>query len=484
MNTVASLFESTNITLLHRSIFQQIFTDMSITLPDSTAISSRRRNYMLNSHRKDQLIEWMKGMLSHSFVLNLTATYLDTMSYFEDLIEEYRSDPLKSRLKQYVPSVSVFHTSLPLRIAFQKYDMKYNISKRKHIQPSFNEIRHVLNLAQVMAIGRNLSLITFDGDQTLYEDGESFKEQEELSSGIAQLLIHNVRVCVVTAAGYGLDASQYERRLQGLLDSFIHYGLSSEQIERFFVCGGECNYLFQSKCESNRVFLRTVPYEEWQAEELGGPRPYYWPQEQIQQVLDVAEKVLRSTAQDLNLRAKVLRKERAVGIYPGGKEMVAQVPIGHGSNKLKREALDEIVLRTMDALRTTDPPISIPYCVFNGGRDAWLDIGNKSVAVAALQAYFKLEPSTCLHVGDQFLTTGNDIAARATSPCIWIISPKETEKILQHVIQYKGLERMSRTPSFVELQSTAGLSAALEDGKFFFSPYRENLEGGVESEDD
>jgi hypothetical protein len=47
------------------------------------------------------------------------------------------------------------------------------------------------------------------------------------------------------------------------------------------------------------------------------------------------------------------------------------------------------------------PPISLPYCVFNGGTDAWLDIGNKSVGVAALQAYFHLDPATCLHVGDQ-----------------------------------------------------------------------------------
>ena len=44
----------------------------------------------------------------------------------------------------------------------------------------------------------------------------------------------------------------------------------------------------------------------------------------------------------------------------------------------------------------------------------------------------------------QFLVTGNDIAARTQSPCIWIISPNETVKILEHVIQYKGLGRMAR----------------------------------------
>jgi hypothetical protein len=36
----------------------------------------------------------------------------------------------------------------------------------------------------------------------------------------------------------------------------------------------------------------------------------------------------------------------------------------------------------------------------------------------------------------QFLNTGNDIAARQTCPCIWIINPRETGKVLQHVINY------------------------------------------------
>ena len=71
---------------------------------------------------------------------------------------------------------------------------------------------------------------------------------------------------------------------------------------------------------------------------------------------------------ELRLRAKFLRKEKAVGIFPGGSEMTRQVPIGHGSNKLKREALDEVVLRVVEALRSATPPIEISYCVFNGGQ--------------------------------------------------------------------------------------------------------------------
>jgi len=83
--------------------------------------------------------------------------------------------------------------------------------------------------------------------------------------------------------------------------------------------------------------------------------------------------------------------------------MTSVVPLGHGSKKLKREALDELVMRVTEALRSASEPhpIELPYCVFNGGTDAWLDVGNKSVGVAALQAYLNISPAECLHVGDQ-----------------------------------------------------------------------------------
>ena len=38
-------------------------------------------------------------------------------------------------------------------------------------------------------------------------------------------------------------------------------------------------------------------------------------------------------------------------MIPGGSESVGRVPVGHGSNKFKREALDEVVLRVIDAIR-------------------------------------------------------------------------------------------------------------------------------------
>lgn len=186
-----------------------------------------------------------------------------------------------SRLKQLVPTVGTFHTRLPLRRAFGIYNEKHKLTNRKHIQISFNEIRHILNLAQVMTMrsptdleesqkdkfahsSSNLSedddgeikedsiqpgqlngprMITFDGDQTLYTDGANFDSNPRLANYLYLLLRHGVTVAIVTAAGYEYNTEKYEFRLSGLLDYFKARGLTPEECERFFLFGGECNYL-------------------------------------------------------------------------------------------------------------------------------------------------------------------------------------------------------------------------------------------------
>ena len=142
---------------------------------------------------------------------------------------------------------------------------------------------------------------------------------------------------------------------------------------------------------------------------------------------------------DLKLRARLIRKPRGIGIIPGGPSKVATEPTGHGSVKMKSEALDEVVFRCQKSLRDETPRIALPWCAFNGGRDAWVDVGDKCVGVQAMQAYLKIPPSKSLHVGDQFLKTGNDVAARECSPCIWIIRPQETFKILEILLGFMGL---------------------------------------------
>ena len=67
----------------------------------------------------------------------------------------------RDRLKQLVPTVGKFHTHLPLQAAWLAYDTKYAVSMRRHLPPSFPEIRHTPNLAQVMALSQSLEMITF-----------------------------------------------------------------------------------------------------------------------------------------------------------------------------------------------------------------------------------------------------------------------------------------------------------------------------------
>ena len=179
---------------------------------------------MLTSHRQDELIEWIKGMLNHSFVLASPQTYLDTMRYIEELLYEHYQNREISAIKQYVSSIGPLFTPLPVAAAFRQYDAKYAISARSFVAPSFNEVRHILNLAQAMAVGPTVRLITFDGDQTLYSDGGNFENSRELAGAILDLLCSGVNVAVVTAAGYGLNAPRYETRLQGLLETVCAVG--------------------------------------------------------------------------------------------------------------------------------------------------------------------------------------------------------------------------------------------------------------------
>lgn len=306
-------------------------SSMSVCHYDASLFSSRRRNHMLSSHRKDGLIEWLKELLRHSFVLDAAGTYADTFSHFEDLVEEHLRNPERSQLKQHVPSIGQFHTALPMRKAYQIYDEKYAISQRRHLPPTFNEIRHILNLAQAVSMAKSLSLLSFDGDQTLYTDGGNFDDNEELAMGIIHLMKSGVKVAIVTAAGYGLDNTKYEIRLGGLLGKFVSCQLTEEEVSRFYVFGGECNYLFQCSRHSGGVdmkkcFLRPILPEVWQAPALLGPKPMHWPAEEIVRMLDIAEKSMSDTISQLRLRAKIIRKERSIGVFPGGDSMVEVHP--------------------------------------------------------------------------------------------------------------------------------------------------------------
>ena len=483
-------------------------------------------------------------MLMHSFVLDaLATTGADTFSHFEELINEHRKmclangdnncnssssdhEPKQSRLKRLVPTVGVFHTPLPLRRAYEAYNAKYKLDRRRHLAISFNEIRHILNLAQVMAFseamepaghgslstasGKNAgrcifsrnpldspaftplngkemgampplsldapaetptrtvtaskqttddsssddssdsgplrgpSMITFDGDQTLYSDGANFESNPKLATYLYLLLRNGVTVAVVTAAGYEYQTAKYEMRLSGLLQFFRQKKplLTEEQLNRFYLFGGECNYLLRLGSDYGLHPVREHGAGGWMTatKYLGLDSPANWPQEDVTRLLDLAEESLRGSMLDQNLqsRGRFLRKKRSVGM----------VPIGGDAAPIPREALDETVLRAQDHLdrhnlRGNSRASTIPYCAFNGGRDVWVDVGNKRVGVQILQSYLGVPAAETLHIGDQFLNTGNDYAARQTCPCIWIINPDETTYVLKSILRLAGIDLLT-----------------------------------------
>ena len=534
------------------------------------SFSSRRRNYLLTPHRRDGLIEWyvrlfvpfsdkatatsllmvsfacvdvmsidgflfssifhirMKNMLQHSFVLDaLETTGADTFSHFEVLIEEHRrlgDSPQPSRLQQLVPTIGMFHTHLPLRDAFFIYNEKHRLTKRKHIQISFNEIRHILNLAQIMAmrtsqleddIGNEEAdgdkkkdprsrthrmmmssadfnndmisteptsdddmdimekdntappaqlngpkLITFDGDQTLYSDGANFDENPRLANYLYLLLRHGVFVAIVTAAGYEYNVEKYEFRISGLLKYFAKRGLTATECERFYLFGGECNYLLRLGSDYH---LHPVP-EDGPGGWCNGTKhlqdgPANWSEDHVKALLDAAEDNANQCVTELNLRGRVIRKRRAVGLVP--------LP----DQEVTRESLDETILRVQEKLHNMNDgkgPM-LPFCAFNGGSDCWVDVGNKRVGVQVLQTYLGVEPARTLHIGDQFLNTGNDYAARACAPCIWIINPKETTYILKSILRLAGVPfalpaNISLSPSldFKEVERRSQAAAQMD----------------------
>ncbi|KAJ2613973.1 IMP 5'-nucleotidase [Coemansia sp. RSA 1365] len=414
--------------------------------------SQYRVNYHLRAHKRDNLIEFIKGMLLTPFVLHSQPApaqlpdgtrednsssgdddsrsspeeeanaerYAGIFSNIELLINEHRElmqhgIPSYSRLARLVPSIGTFFTALPLEQAFRHINKQNKISARKYVPPSFNDIRRILNIAQVMAIAEGLQLVTFDGDMTLYADGQNFEPDSELTGLLIGLLQRRISVAIVTAAGYGADAARYEQRLAGLLRGFADAGLSAAEVGRFYVLGGECNFLFRCRADYRLEFLEDSQYTSSALRS--------WTDAQVQQLLDVAEAELADCVQRMGIRARILRKPRAVGLVP--------------SETLTREQLDECALSSQVALlkfqgspKSQPCDVPIPFCAFNGGGDCWVDIGNKLIGVRIMQELVASPPAATLHVGDQFLSTGNDISTRAACCTCWIVNPEETQGML------------------------------------------------------
>lgn len=313
----------------------------------------------------------------------------------------------------------MFFTPLALHEAFVYQDARRFISHRRFVAPSFNDIRLILNTAQVMSLTRGgpIDLVTFDGDVTLYDDGESLSPENPVIPRLIALMQKDVRIGIVTAAGY-VDAKKYYERLYGLLDAVnASETLTATQKANLIVLGGEANYLF-SFCEGDPDRLKHIPRKDWLLDEMK-----LWTDADITELLDVAEVALRDCIQNMNLEAQLLRKERAVGIFPTG------------GVKLAREQLEETVLVTQKILEMSEVGQRLPFCAFNGGNDVFVDIGDKSWGVRACQHFFGgVQGAKTLHVGDQFLSAGaNDFKARLACTTAWIANPAETVQLLDEM---------------------------------------------------
>ncbi len=151
-----------------------------------------------------------------------------------------------------------------------------------------------------------------------------------------------------------------------------------------------------------------MPEAEWQLPEM-----LAWTDAQVTTLLDDAEAALRSEASRLRQPVQLIRKTRAIGVVPTG-------PVIY-------ETLEEMALAVQAQLAGSQ----LPFCAFNGGNDVFVDVGNKSIGLQALQRYLGARPEQVLHVGDRFTITGNDNQVRGCCSILWVANPDETAFFVQ-----------------------------------------------------
>ena len=262
---------------------------------------------------------------------------------------------------------------------------------------------------------------------------------------IGNLIIeHGIHVAVVTAAGYfGPSAPQlYMKRLGPLL---AHVESRSRALQdpgggssaRVFIFGGESSDLFAfGPVEGDTEAPWTL--QEVAPETYLSPDAAIWSLDTdlISRMLDVAQASLENTARLLGLseKLKIVRKPRAVGV-------VATAP----GFRFGREQLDEFALASQHAVNrwqgamkasafvAGEDFVSIPFCAFNGGSDCFVDVGNRLIGVSLLLGWLGLEGGECLHVDDQFLGTGDDVATRSACSTIWVAGVSETTDCLREL---------------------------------------------------
>jgi hypothetical protein len=182
----------------------------------------------------------------------------------------------------------------------------------------------------------------------------------------------------------------------------------------------------------------------------------------------------RRCAEELELDVLIVRKERAVGIIADPLAS-ARVPGAYGGTQLSYEVLEDVALTLQGHLKSEH--WKIPYCCFNvrvcqgshnvflyacswtcrlcvqGGHDVFLDVGDKSLGIKALQKLVGATSATTIHVGDRFTRTGNDLRARDVANTLWVIEPAETQYLL--TLLTEDMRKIGRGP-----HDAAGVPAA------------------------
>lgn len=420
---------------------------------------------------QDPMIELIRELII-SPVAETAGLHLSVPEVFQlvqEMIAEHVVDPENSRLKKMLPTVKKIFLPLDLVRALTEYDAHKHLLARKRVPPTFKEVRHILNLSTVNAIASKLKLVTFDADDTIYEDGGIISANSGMVTMIVELLRRGVVVSLVTAAGYPGHPERYEQRLRGVLERLET--CTKEERARFLVMGGECNYLLETYTKPDKadgkIYLREIDGKLWK-----DGRGVRWREEDITELLDLAEKTLKETTELLHMETMVLRKQRALGI------------VNTTSKRYTYEDLEEICLTLQDVLKNC----KVPFCAFNGGNDVWVDIGNKALGIQALQKYvFRFLPKDlqgdelrniqgmeCLHVGDRFTSTGNDTRSRDAATTVWVSNPSETEYIIKKLLaaiddvradHTAAILSPSRSPASAQREAKveAAIQAATED---------------------
>lgn len=342
----------------------------------------------------------------------------------EQMIDEYREDssageairlPKLSRESSLVselpnlPKYGDFKTRVPLGQAFAMRDREACFSARRHVPIHVDEVRDVFNLAQIIESAKQLQLATFDGDETLWPDRTILGPDNPLVDLLRELLHSGIHVALVTAVGFP-ESEPYEERLRALLDVL---GQDSPPGSGDLLCvGGQSNYYFRFNGE-RLMPLPVTPTAMLDVSTL-----------EIEKLLDVAEDTLRREAENLCLEVRHVRKARAVGCI-----------LGSAPSRSSRILLDELALRARAAIKAAD--ITAPFCTFNGGCDAFIDVGSKDIGIGALQSLCGVPAAATLHFGDQFTRTGNDLLARKICPTIWSSGPSDTAAYVEELLDMR-----------------------------------------------